>query len=374
MPHFYSLNVEPHDITRVFANFLEFRIDYSKPVGPDNGSWTLVRNWGWGVSGTYWGSFALLRTVTTLSNGRTYALLRNFSPARMEVVELPAADQNLRFTGIQTGDTSFSIDPDGTLRTLIKCDIPYNVVGSRIVWKKRSLSGFDPSTNNPRWAFPSTVLTSPTLTREDVCVALRVVRPWEITSSGIVLAFGDLNTSGYHLQGLDLSTGQWKWKAAQSTHPNYIGPLPDDGHFDIGNNWFSDYAGGGHHAIGRHIFWQYHGEGWKQGQTNKWTHLHDNGLLIGQFGVVSRAAGAWLPEAPAGMAGNAFASAVVPAADGGFYIYHNYESQHGGIHRWHVTGLDTIREEVQSITLSKSLQTGLQATTTTAWGSTPCVP
>src|SRR5262249_14993368 len=138
-----------------------------------------------------------------------------------------------------------------------------------------------------------------------------------------------------------------------------------DGAFDVGNNSFSQYAGGTSHASGRNIFWQYHGEGWKNGQTNKWMHLYDDGLVLGQFGVVSPFNAdprRRLPEAAAQMAGNALYSAVVTAADGSRYIYHGDEQWHGGLHRWHVTGLDTIHEDSIPITLSNSLAAGVRAT------------
>ncbi len=359
MPYFYSTRVDPSDTTRLFANFLEFSIDYSKPLGPTNGSWTLVRNWSWGVTGNYSDATAMLRSVTTLSSGRTYALLRNATAGRMEVVELPPGG-NLRFTGILTDDLLYAIDKDGKLRTQSFCDWTYTPAGNQITWKKRELTS-DPSIGDPQWGSLTTVATSPVLTSEDICNTA-TGRPWEITSTGVALAFADLNVRGWHLQGLDTSTGQWKWKAAQSTNINYIGPYPADGYFDIGNNSFSAYAGGSHHASGRHIFWEYHGEGWKQGQTNKWMHLYDDGLVVGQFGVVSPQQGHWLPEAAAQMAGNAFSSAVVTAADGSRYIYQNDENTHGGVHRWHVTGLDTINEDAIPITLANSFQSGLQGT------------
>jgi hypothetical protein len=91
-------------------------------------------------------------------------------------------------------------------------------------------------------------------------------------------------------------------------------------------------------------------------------HLYDDGLVVGQFGVDAPYVGQWLPEAPAQMAGNAFSNAIVEAADGSRYIYQNDESWHGGVHRWHVTGLDTIHEDSIAITLANALESGLQGT------------
>lgn len=356
MPAFYNVRVDPNDTTRLFAGFLEFTIDYSKSLSPTNGSWSLVRNWGWGVTSNYSDQNSRLRSVSTLSNGRTYALFRSYSAGRMEVAELPPSG-NLRFTGVLTDTLGDAIDKDGKLRTQSTCSGTPS--GTHITWRKGEPS-FDPS-NNLQWSARTTVATSPLLTADDACVGGTGL-PWETTSSGVVLAYADLNFRGWHLEALDPSTGQWKWRAAPSTNINYVGPFPADGYFDIGNNGFSAYAGGSYHASGHHIFWEYHGEGWKGGQTNKWMHLHDDGLVIGQFGVVSPQQGQWLPEAAAEMAGNAFSSAVVTAADGSRYIYQNDENAHGGVHRWHVTGLDTINETSTSITLANSFQAGLQGT------------
>jgi hypothetical protein len=45
LPASYQSAVSPGEPTRVFSNFLEFSVDYSKPI---NTSWTLVNNWGAG--------------------------------------------------------------------------------------------------------------------------------------------------------------------------------------------------------------------------------------------------------------------------------------------------------------------------------------
>jgi hypothetical protein len=46
LPRLYSTYVDANDPTRVFGEFLEFAVDYSKPLdNGKNGSWKLVRNW-----------------------------------------------------------------------------------------------------------------------------------------------------------------------------------------------------------------------------------------------------------------------------------------------------------------------------------------
>jgi hypothetical protein len=58
----------------------------------------------------------------------------------------------------------------------------------------------------------------------------------------------------------------------------------------------------------RNIFWGFFGEFWKSSQTNKWNHIYDNGLPVGQFGITGPEVKG--QEAPAMMAGNAFSPAL----------------------------------------------------------------
>jgi hypothetical protein len=69
--------------------------------------------------------------------------------------------------------------------------------------------------------------------------------------------------------------------------------------------------------------------------------------MVGQFGVAANINAPFaIPEGTPGMAGNAYSTDVVTAADGSLCIYQNDESKHGGVHRWHVTGLSTIDGKV----------------------------
>src|SRR5690606_20172802 len=72
-PHSYSSAVDHNDPTRVFGNWLEFSVDYSKPIEK---SWTLVRNWAAGLNPkVYQTSPCGIADVFTLQ-GRTYASVR----------------------------------------------------------------------------------------------------------------------------------------------------------------------------------------------------------------------------------------------------------------------------------------------------------
>ena len=58
------------------------------------------------------------------------------------------------------------------------------------------------------------------------------------------------------------------------------------------------------------------------------------------------------------MAGNALSASVVEVG-GDLYLYHCDESHHGGVHRWKISGLTSIREQVIPITLQASTDLSL---------------
>jgi hypothetical protein len=72
-PSFYACQVCRNDSTRVFGDYLEYQIDYSKPLTPTSGAWTLLNNWGFGFNASGGNQYGAMRWVGTYSNGRTYA-------------------------------------------------------------------------------------------------------------------------------------------------------------------------------------------------------------------------------------------------------------------------------------------------------------
>jgi hypothetical protein len=132
--------------------------------------------------------------------------------------------------------------------------------------------------------------------------------------------------------------------------------MPKDGTFDLGNN--VEYAGGGVYAMEKNIFWNYHGEFWKNSQTNIWNHYHESGLMVSQFGIVLPEAEALEKEAYAKGAGNVFSSTLVKVGND-YYIYHNDESVHGGVHRWKISGLNSIIETNITVSMQPITGTGL---------------
>jgi hypothetical protein len=355
IPHFYSCFVDANNPARVFADYLEYRIDYSKPIARNNGSWTLVRNWGHNVTTGREDHNNRLRSVTTLSNGRTYAMALDSvrgSTRRWQVLELPDTG-NLRYTGVYVPFDNTQVTqlyPDGSLRKMTRL---VNV-GQRTTFSKRTLTGFNDAFN-PVWSADSIVAITPPATSKDPGYFgnPNKVKSGEVSATGVVIVFDGGNAhagfDNYHLGGIRRGGNKWLWRTAISTVSDYTGPFPPDGAYDIGNN--IEYSGVAAMATGRTIFWGYHGEFWKNSQTNKWNIVYDNGLFLNQFGVTGpEVAGR---EAPYGMAGNAYAANIVRRGDT-VYLYHNDEGHHGGIHRWRITGLNTVREQTIPVTFGNT--------------------
>jgi hypothetical protein len=330
MGYFYSCFADQNTPTRVVANFLEFEVDYSKPLAPNNGSWKLVKNWFYGITAATFDQNACLYGVTTLSNGRVYAMGKN-SPTRTTIVELPPTG-NLRYTPTEFSQNEV-LNPDGSLWKLSGNDL-----GTPAVWQRKALTGFDAS-HNPQWGTWQVVATSPPITPRDPLTYGGGLRFSQQTASGKVIAFSGeryadgSRSIGNHLGAIQAGGKTWAWQASPSTTLSYSGPFPTDGRFDLGNGVHE--AGAWMQVSGNLILWGYRGEFWRGGQVNKWNLYDDTGRFLLQFGLTREEAYA-LGEAPPGMAGNNVSGTLVKVgAD--YYLYHCDESFHGGIHRWKIS-------------------------------------
>jgi hypothetical protein len=330
LPQNYVISVDENNPSRVFCGFWEFAVDYSKPLAPNNGSWKLVKNWGYDASPAIDPNYTFHSTYT-LSNGRTYSVIREGIDI-MELVELVEGG-GLRKTGLKH-HPEYWLSPDGSLT---KQWTP-GYSGGFSVWVKKPLKGFD-SQNNPVWG-PEYELGRIAVNADDPAYRGQgmTYKPHEMTSGGIRMNFdGGYDNLPFHLGGV--KDGKYIWKTAKSTYYGYAGPFPTNGDFDIGNG-VNNFAGSNALAIEKSVFWGYHGEFWKGGQTNVWNHLYENGLMLGQFGTSE---GSYKEGYPA-MAGNAFSTKVVKVGSD-YYLYHNDESYHSGVHRFKISGLNTIQEQ-----------------------------
>ncbi|GAB2580781.1 hypothetical protein GCM10027190_32580 [Spirosoma areae] len=343
----YQAAVNRSSPGRVFCNYLEFEVDYTKPLQAGNGSWKLKRNWSWKVNGTKDSQYQRTRNITTLSNGRTYNIIRYGST--YELIEY--APTGIRYTGVTfpANEEGFSLYADGSLWSTTSGE-----VGKVAQFKRRPVTVFD-SNNNPIFGPAVVVEKTPAVTTTDpIGHATGGWNADQYTSNNVMVTFapetgdvlgGYLRGMGYHLGGL--KNGKWLWKTSKSTTKNYGGAFPADGAYDIGNS--VEYAGNIVTTLERSIFWGYNGEFWKGIQTNKYNHFYDNGLYVGQFGVVG--SDIRTEKSYPGYAGNSLVWGVTKVGNE-YYVYHADEGQHGGIHRWKISNLNSIEEQIIPINLN----------------------
>jgi hypothetical protein len=357
----YWSTVDLTNATRVFNQFLEYSVNYALPLGGTNGSWTLAKNWAYGLPNdsthNYFGSSNGFSSVVTLSNGRTYGLLNNLTTGNEDLFELPASGM-ARPTGY-TFSNSPRIYPDGTLRFNMNS-------GTSLSFYSQPLTGFD-AKNNPVWGSPALLATT-ALASTDPNTWVAFPERTEMTASGMVVDYDPYQgRTGYHLGGIPSGGTAWQWRSAPSTTSAYNGWYPQDGHFDIGNG--VQYAGDYHMALGRNIVCGYHGEFWKSGQASQWLNFLDNGLMVGRFGTYESAGD---DSSTDGFAGNAVSPVLVTGPDGNTYLYHNDESNHGGTIRWRINNWDEIAEmnAVATIGTTASLSTNTAGPTVTVTSPT----
>ncbi len=354
LPHSYSTVVDRNNPNRVFNEYLEFNVDYTKPLGPNNGSWTLVNNWRRGIKSNYYqdDKLRVFIQLVTLSNNRTYAILDEYVSGirKPEIVEL-VPNAKIRYTGIKLQDFAQDIiEPNGTLRRIVSG----RNVGDSGYWETQALTGFN-GQNNPVWGSKTRTAWIPRIAADDPAFS-NIMSP-AVTSGGYNIIFNaEKDNKGYHLGAIKNGSNKYSWRTSKATNRNYWGPMTADGAFDIGNN--VEYPGGDVYAIDRNIFWNYHGEFWKNSQTNIWNHYHESGLMVSQFGAVAPEAQALEEEAYKMGAGNVLSSTVVKVGSD-YYIYHNDESVHGGIHRWKISNVNSIAEQNSNLTMQVLTGTGL---------------
>ncbi len=355
LPRNYLETTDPNAPTRVIGlNWLEYQVDYSKTLLPGdpgaaggNNSWKLVKNWAVNVASDYQGSTISsgINTVTTLSNGRTYGLVLNNTTSKMAVVELPSSGL-LRFTGIEIPRTT-TLYANGDLRSS-------TVAGGVQTISNQALTGFDGS-GNPLWG-TATTLASASANATDPyyhgSFSGSKGPQFPITTSNVVISFDPSlsNTTGKHLGGMALGATSWLWQASPAASTvNYNDPAQRTGLFDTGDS--TNYAGNSVQVSGKNVIYGYHGENWNQEEANQFMHFWEDGLFVGEFGTPLSPSNV---NALVGAAGNSFNPTMV-LVNGVTYLYHNDESNHGGIHRWRLDGVGAISEMMGTGALNSTI-------------------
>ena len=366
LPAIYAVNVDPNMPNRVFAGYLEFDVDYSLPLeaGNANQAWRFVNNWSEGIEVGRSSSNGTdrLENVTTLSNGRTYFLARNVpvteAATEWEIFEL--GDQGtIRETGVTVDNprsrTELKADGKITWETL---DFINGIPISTLY--ERRITGFD-SLGNPilgeteefaQFEAPDRLYTNGART---VTGEMTASGKWVIFNGSTYDASAprsrwvpDPNNpselvpplyDGPHLGGIKRGASELSFKTAQGIEYQRGDPFPLNGEFDA-RRFGQSYGGSVALAADDIIVWGYYGEFWESTQTNKWNMVSEEGLFLKQFGVADRSI---FGLSVAGMAGNAFSPALIKTGSD-MYLWHNDESYHGGVSRWKISNLSSIKK------------------------------
>jgi hypothetical protein len=338
-PHSYAVCVDQNNPSRVFNQFLEFKVDYTKPLPQ---GWTLVNNWQANVDAVHLPWNQGLFEVTTFTNGRTYALIDNTSPgyALKELCELGA--NKLRFTGIFPMVTNqgrwTSLGADGSARA--------TAIGAAS-WYESTLNDFD-TNGNPIWNPESLIASASENSSDPVprCCSFGNIRA-TISSNNILISFDQSLNNGWHLGGVKVGSTKWLWKASPAvTWMNGLGT------YEIANG--VNYAGNTLQAVDRNIVYGYNGEFFRgEGEAAQNMHFYDDGLFVGQFGEASPGHSAYEGALP-GFAGNADCQNLMKTASGDYYLWVNDESDHGP-QRWHLANARNIREQAGTGALGSAI-------------------
>lgn len=377
LPRLYTCAVDTAAPTRVFADWLEFKIDYDEPIQK---SWELVRNWAAGMPSTFQihsQGINVVRTFSSEGENRTFALVQNpigDAESNLALMELPPSGI-LRDTSMRFGKSA-SIYRDGSLRR-------YEHTETHLLVYQKAFSQFDVD-GNPVWGEEREIAAAPRGPTDPYYRPHTFSSPsgarFPSTASGLVVFFDgeeknrtDPEYRGFHLGAVADGESSWHWKASPSGEFKAIQPdvfpprwevVDPDGSFDV-NDPSTRYAGNRVLTIDKEIVYGYHGENWKRGQANQWLHFRQNGLFFGQFGTPNFP-GSNRFEALPGAAGNAFNPEIVEV-NGEYYLWHNDEMVHSGVHRWHISNLESIREFAIPLLSSNSFDPFLPSTSYTDW-------
>ena len=220
-PCSYVACADQNKVSRVFNQFLEFNVDYTKPI---SNSWTLVNNWKANVptNNIFLDNEGLMQ-VTTLTNGRTYALVNDSSIqfAPFELCEL-VSNQWLRMTGIHPLYSSSNNNSWGTLGA--DGSFSYIPKGENL-WYKASFNRFDTS-NNILWNPPTLLATSRALATDPIprCCSFGNVNV-AISTNNVLISIDQSLNNGWHFGGLQLGTTNWLWEAGPSVQFEWLWQL-----------------------------------------------------------------------------------------------------------------------------------------------------
>ena len=343
--YLYYVAIDHQNPTRVFADALEYTVDYSRSIQPGDGgnpTWALSRNWAACVPTGYTGQFGFrFSQVQTLPNGLTYAMTSSLTGPYNQLAQLPATGP-LRFSGQLLTPTQYVFqffDHSGNLAYWNFTTI--NNVAVQVAYSS-PLTGYDANnwpTYGPAVTVASVPNTAGTITPNGYSGWGQWFAPIPTTGGYYPTYQTAISTPGQdrHLGAVLAGGKNWSWVAA----PGAILAAPD------GHGTFTDIQPfGGHGGIaafseGRFILQGYDGQ-WGT-YASQWMLWSEAGALIGQFGhgfpTPAPVDGTEYPSA----AGNIWT--MTTATNGNeIYLYNSDEGYHPGIHQWRISGLDSIHE------------------------------
>ena len=346
-----SVHVDPAHPSRLFAKYVEYSVDPSKPLDNGfNGSWTLAKNWGGRLPANDYNDFPGTQSFFIV-DGHTFARLERNNSGGYDYFELVEGG-TLRKTKVHFDHPRATVGKNGDKYIASEGA----AIGLQSHIYKYAYTGLD-SDNDPTWSTTAQlVIETPVLTPQNHLITEGIFHE-NITSTGKWIFFdADKNSIGNgtdpHLSAIPVGGGNYQFQTSYGTQLTeafaYDGDFPIN-YFDNGNGVM--YAGGFSDVAGSLILWSYHGEFWKQGQTNKFNLFWENGLFIGQFGL--DALDMFGKNGELGGGGSCLGGSLVPYSKDITYLYQGDDGGNAGIARWKISGLSTVY--VQTVNFDSSL-------------------
>lgn len=351
-PSIYSTNAIGN---RVWSAFVEFLVNYGVGLSGSTG-WAPAKNWGANITSAY-DDFQKFKNITNFTSGGTTRTFTLFSKNGFgnELIELTSGN-TLRFTGVYyDGLTSF--DYNGNKIT--SSTYPFTVVNRYV------FTGFNGS-NNPTWSstaellFDTSGISNPDPVIKSMSSNLTSTNKVAVFNPSVFINPGLTNPdtvpgnvyTGFHVATIKKGDTKFTAKLGLADSRNYtIGPYPGPYNFSIGHGG-NDNAGNGIVTLANNIITGNNNEFYNQSQANMYNHAYENGAVIGQFG----ATGPKTMEAPPRMAGNVKNPILVAGTNSDvMYLWHGDESYHAGVHRWTISGLDSINMLTKEIYFSQGM-------------------
>ncbi|MGI4750516.1 MAG: hypothetical protein ACRYFB_07780 [Janthinobacterium lividum] len=340
VPFCRSVNIDPNNPASMFADALEYQVDFSKVTTDINHSWELRYNW---FSTTDLDTYGQFDQVVTLNNNHQYGI------GGGKLYDLLPTGAIL-FTGINLNNQV--LEQDGSLWAR-----DFDNSGLSVI-RKANLTGFTSNADGsqtPVWGTYTTIVTTPAFATNPGQPVFYINNTFGASTNPNRYFFFDqfygpvfngvTTGKGYHLGSIKTGDNKWEWLASKSLPESYGGEFSRNG-------WF-DYSGQSNQCRadinGANIFWHVNCELGRFTETTYTNHFNEDGLFIGQFGTDNVRVS--YTQNTSYWAGNSFKTQLAKVGSDLYYVYCD-ESKHAGIHLIKVSNLSSVKE--MSLPLSVS--------------------